>query len=138
MSECNCLAYFNPQAPIFKPPSKAQYHSRHDATSGECLKDYYEDILLVIVYHFPLYDTIPLLKAFYKDAFKDILICGPESFYHHYVMVVDVGPGLYGYECAGEAIRRYSDLAIFHKESHLYLCNNYVTNTFWQYEPFSH
>ena len=100
------VGYFNPLAPVFKPPSTRQYHSRHDTKSGECLKNYYEDILLVIVYHFPFYDSIPLLKSFYEDVFKDILICGKVSDLHHYVMVVDVGPGFYGYECAAEAIRR--------------------------------
>ena len=93
-------------APVFQPPSAAQYHSRYDTKSGECLKNYFEDILLVIVYHFPFYDSIPLLKSFYKGVFKDILICGKESNAHHYVMVVDLGPGYYGYECAAEAIRR--------------------------------
>ena len=101
------LGYLHPTAPVLKPPSSAKYHNPDDTKSGECLKNYFEDILLIIVYHFPFYDSIPLLKSFYKDVFKDILICGPESSYQHFVMVVDVGPGLYGYECAGDAIRRY-------------------------------
>lgn len=91
---------------MFTPPEKINYHDPGDTKSGECLKKYYEDVLLIIVYHFPFYDSIPLLKSFYDDAFENILICGPESYFYSYVMVVEVGPGLYGYECAGEAIRR--------------------------------
>jgi hypothetical protein len=87
--------------------SQVKYHHPNDTKSGECLRNYFEDILLIIVYHFPFYESIPLLKSFYKDAFKNILICGPKSYFHHYVMVVDIAAGYYGYECAGEAIRRY-------------------------------
>lgn len=82
-------------------------HNPEDSKFGECLNKYFEDILLVIVYHFPFYDSIPLLTSFYKDAFGDILICGPESYWRSFVMKVYIGPGLYGYECLAEAIRRY-------------------------------
>jgi hypothetical protein len=88
------------------------YHNPDDTKSGDCLKNYFEDVLLIIVFHYPFYDSIPLLKSFYNDVFKDILICGPEAYFHHFVMVVDVGPGLYGYECAGAAIRKYVNVGM--------------------------
>lgn len=78
---------------------------------------------MVIVYHFPFYDSIPLLKSFYKDAFGDILICGPETYWKSFVMKVDVGPGLYGYECLGEAIRRYPGY-----RGYLYINDDMVVN----------
>jgi hypothetical protein len=90
-----------------KPSNKVKYHNPNETKSGECLKNYFEDILLIIVYHFPFYESIPLLESFYQDAFKNIVICGPKAYSHHYVMVVDLGTGYYGYQCAGEAIRRY-------------------------------
>ena len=86
-------------------PSK--YNDPPDTKSGNCLKNYFEDVLLIIVYHFPFYESIPLLKSFYNETFKNIVICGPESYSPYQIMVVDLGPGWYGYECVGEAIRRY-------------------------------
>ena len=86
------------------PTSVIKYHDPPDTKSGKCLKNYFEDILLIIVYHFPFYDSIPLLEIFYNETFRNIVICGPES--QHHIMVVDLGRGWYGYECVGEAIRR--------------------------------
>lgn len=91
---------------MFKPPNESSYHNTDDTKLGRCLSNYFEDILLIIVYHFPFYESIPLLKSFYKDVFTNILICGPKSYDNHYVMVIDVGGGFLAYECAGEAIRR--------------------------------
>ena len=86
-------------------PSK--YNDPSDTKSGNCLKNYFEDVLLIIVYHFPFYESIPLLKSFYNETFKNIVICGPESYSPYQIMVVDLHRGWYGYECVGEAIRRY-------------------------------
>jgi hypothetical protein len=84
----------------------SKYHDASGTNSGRCLKNYFEDILLIIIYHFPFYDSIPLLESFYNETFKNIVICGPESYSQHHIMVVDLGRGYYGYECVGEAIRR--------------------------------
>ena len=96
------------RSPVASDIVHVTYHNPSDTRSGECLKNYFEDILLIIIYHFPFYESIPLLKSFYQDAFKNIVICGPKKYSHHHVMVVDVGGGYYGYECVGEAIRRYT------------------------------
>ena len=93
------------------------YHNPNDTRSGECLKNYFEDILLIIIYHFPFYESIPLLKSFYQDAFKNIVICGSETYSHHHVMVVDIHQGHYGYECVGEAIRRYGGSKVIYKHT---------------------
>lgn len=82
------------------------YHHPNDTKSGQCLKNYFEDILLIIVYHFPFYDSIPLLKSLYQDVFRHILICGPKKSTQYHVMVIDLGGGYFGYQCVGEAIRR--------------------------------
>lgn len=99
------------------------YHDPEHSIAGECLNKYFEDILLVIVYHFPHYESIPLLMSFYKDAFRDIVICGQESYWKSFVMKVDIGPGLYGYECLGEAIRRYPGY-----RGYLYINDDMIVN----------
>jgi hypothetical protein len=38
---------------VFKPSNDVKYHNPDDTKSGKCLKNYVEDILLIIVYHFP-------------------------------------------------------------------------------------
>ncbi|XP_046861748.1 uncharacterized protein LOC124455038 isoform X3 [Xenia sp. Carnegie-2017] len=70
-------------------------------------KHYFDDILVVMIYHYPYYDTIPMLKSYYEDAFKNLIICGSEASPSHEIMVVDIHIGYYGYECIGEAIRRH-------------------------------
>ncbi len=98
----------------FSPSGEARYHNPNDTKSGKCLKNYFEDILLIIVYHyFPVYDSIPLLMSFYNETFGDIVICGPKSDSRYNIMVVDIYRGWYGYECAAEAIRRYSGLKTY-------------------------
>ena len=97
--------YQTPVATAASNPSK--YHDHPETKSGKCLKNYFEDVLLIIVYHFPFYESIPLLESFYNEAFKNFLICGPKSYSLHQIMVVNLSSGWYGYECVGEAIRRY-------------------------------
>ena len=94
-----------PAASVASSPSK--YHDPPETKSGKCLKNYFEDVLLIIVYHFPFYESIPLLESFYNETFKNFVICGPKSNSLYQIMVVDLGRGWYGYECVGEAIRRY-------------------------------
>jgi hypothetical protein len=94
---------------IPKPSSMNNYHDPADTKSGNCLKNYFEDILLIIIYHFPFYDSISLLESFYNEAFTNIVICGPKSNSQQHIMVVDLHRGYYGYECVGEAIRRYEN-----------------------------
>ena len=100
------VGYINLTSAASVASSPSKYHDTPDTKSGKCLKNYFEDVLLIIVYHFPFYESIPLLKSFYHEALKNIVICGPESSSRLQIMVVDVGPGWYGYECVGEAIRR--------------------------------
>ncbi|CAB4017172.1 Hypothetical predicted protein, partial [Paramuricea clavata] len=92
-------------AVVSSPSNDDKYHNPIDTKAGECFKNYFDDILLIIVYHYPFYDTLPLLMSLYKDAFKNIVICGSKDYSEHPIMVVDIGSGHYGYECVGEAIR---------------------------------
>jgi hypothetical protein len=96
-------------AVVSSPSNDVKYHNPIDTKGGECFKNYFDDILLIIIYNYPFYDSLPLLMSLYKDAFKNIVICGSKEYSKHPIMVVNIGPGTgyYGYECVGEAIRRY-------------------------------
>ena len=73
-----------------------------------CLKDAFKDILLVIVYNYPFYDSIPNLVALYKPAFPHLLFCGPpDNTASPDILTVDIIKGYLGYECLGRAIRRH-------------------------------
>lgn len=77
-----------------------------DTKGGRCLKNYFQDVLLIVVYHYPFYDTIPFIKSHYEDAFPHITVCGPQKSEHFDILQVDFGHGgHYSYECLGKAIR---------------------------------
>ena len=72
----------------------------------KCFQNYYKDILLVIVYHFGKYDSIPHLEALYKGAFPNIAVCGPKEDRDYKIdIVIKNHGGLIAYNCLGKAIR---------------------------------
>ena len=76
--------------------------------SSPCLKDAFKDILLVIVYNYPFYDSIPKLRALYKPAFPHLIFCGPpHNTAPRGILTVDIIKGYLGYECLGRAIREH-------------------------------
>ena len=76
--------------------------------SKSCLKDAFKDILLVIVYNYPFYDSIPDLVALYQPAFPHLLFCGPpDNTASPDILTVDIIKGFLGYECLGRAIRQH-------------------------------
>jgi len=78
------------------------------ATSSPCLKNAFKDFLLVTVYNYPLYDSIPHLVALYKPAFPNLLFCGPpDNTERSDILTVDIIRGFLGYECLGQAIRKH-------------------------------
>ena len=76
--------------------------------SRPCLKDAFKDILLVIVFNRPLYDSIPDLVALYKPAFPNLLFCGsPHNAAPPDILTLEIIGGYLGYECLGRAIRQH-------------------------------
>ncbi|XP_078384465.1 uncharacterized protein LOC144666900 isoform X3 [Oculina patagonica] len=87
-----------------RPPSKI--------ASKPCLKDAFKDILLVIFYNYPFYDSIPHLVALYKPAFPNLLFCGPPgATAQPDIPTVDKIKDFLGYECLGRAIREHPGYA---------------------------
>jgi len=61
--------------------------------------------LLVIVFNYPFYESIPHLVALYKPAFPNLLFCGPpHNTTRPDILTVDIIQGFLGYECLGRAI----------------------------------
>lgn len=73
-----------------------------------CFRDYFKDILLVIVYNHPLYDSIDKLRQFYEPVFPKIFFCGPKSINEtrNNLTQLDINRGIFGYKCLAEAIRQ--------------------------------
>lgn len=71
-------------------------------------RDYFENIVLVIVYNHPHYDSIDMLRQFYGPVFPNIFICGPKSNGTHRndITQLNINRGIFGYKCLGEAIRQ--------------------------------
>ena len=73
-----------------------------------CLKDAFKNILLVIVFNYPLYDSIPHLTALYKPGFPNLLFCGPPTnTATQGILTVDIIKGYLGYECLARAIQQH-------------------------------
>ena len=78
------------------------------ATNSSCLKNAFKDFLLVVVYNYPFYDSIPHLIALYKPAFPHLLFCGPsDGTERSDILTVNIIRGYLGYECLGRSIRKY-------------------------------
>ena len=78
------------------------------ATSSSCLKNAFKDFLLVVVYNYPFYDSIPHLVALYKPAFPHLLFCGPpDNTERSDILTVNIIKGFLGYECLGKAIQKH-------------------------------
>ena len=99
--------------------------------SRPCLKDAFKDILLVIVFNYPLYDNIPDLVALYKPAFPNLLFCGPP---HNTappdILTVEMIRGYLGYECLGLAIRQHPGYKGY------FYSNDDVILKFWSFSDF--
>ena len=99
--------------------------------SRPCLKEAFKDILLVIVYNYPLYDSIPDLTALYKPAFPNLLFCGPP---HNTapldILTVEIIHGYLGYECLGRAIRQHPGYKGY------FYSNDDVIFKFWNFPDF--
>ncbi|XP_068715876.1 uncharacterized protein [Montipora capricornis] len=88
-------------------PRNVDVFSKKEDNSS-CLKNAFKEILLVIVYHYPLYDTIPYLRALYGPAFPHLLFCGPPSnTLSAGILTVEMDNGYLAYECLGKAIREH-------------------------------
>ena len=96
-----------------------------------CLKDAFKDILLVIVYNYPLYDSIPDLVALYEPAFPNLLFCGPpDNAASPDILTVKIIRGYLGYECLGRAIRQYPGYTGY------FYSNDDVILKFWSFPDF--
>ena len=75
---------------------------------SSCLRNAFSDIVLVIVYNFPLYSSIPTLSGLYKNAFPTIMFCGAkESKEHNVEWVGHIFRGYFGYACMSRAMEKY-------------------------------
>ena len=99
--------------------------------SRPCLKEAFQDILLVIVYNYPLYDSIPDLVALYKPAFPNLLFCGPpHNTASPDILTVEIIQGYLGYECLGRAIRQHPGYKGY------FYSNDDVILKFWNFSDF--
>ena len=93
-------------------PANSNYQLGKEGV-GPCLKDAFKDILLVVVYNYPFYDSIPHLSALYRPAFPHLLFCGPpHNTTRSGILTVNIYRGILGYECLGRAIREHPGLPV--------------------------
>lgn len=99
--------------------------------TSPCLKDIFKDILLVVVYNYPFYDSIPHLVALYQPAFPHLLFCGPpHNTTRPDILTVDIIKGFLGYECLGRAIRQHPG-----HQGYLYISDDVILK-YWNFPDF--
>ena len=95
-------------------------------SNDTCHLQYFKDIVLIIVYNYPYYDSVPELLKFYQPVFPKVFICGPKgnttvaNITHAFI-----NKGIYGYKCLTEAIRQYPG-----NEGYLYINDDVILN-YW-------
>jgi hypothetical protein len=72
-------------------------------------KQWGDDILLIINYHFPYYDSINLLKKIYSPYFPNIVFYGPQG--HPGIEVCNHYQGWFSYKDIGMAMQKYPGYA---------------------------
>jgi hypothetical protein len=82
----------------------------------------FDDVLLIINYTYPHYDSIPVLKEIYKKYFKNIVFYGSKQ--HPNVLVYDQQPGYLNYMCVADAMQRYPQY-----EGYLFLQDDCILST---------
>ena len=101
-----------PLSPIFNYVlMRKELLAVHNDSKSSCLRDAFSDIVLVIVYHYPLYSSIPTLTALYKNAFPTTMFCGPQRTKNYTVEAVDVNKGYFAYMCMSRAMEKYPGYA---------------------------
>ena len=112
-------------------PNRSRRQLNNTENGSPCLKDAFKDILLVVVYNHPLYDSIPHLVALYKPAFPHLLFCGPpHNTTPPEVLTVDIIQGFLGYKCLGRAIREYPGY-----KGYFYISDDVILK-YWKFPDF--
>ncbi|XP_022794880.1 probable glycosyltransferase STELLO1 [Stylophora pistillata] len=80
-------------------------------SKSSCLRDAFSGIVLVIVYNYAFYSSIPTLTALYKNAFPTIMFCGPQKTWNYTVEALVVKRGFFVYKCMSRAMEKYPGYA---------------------------
>ncbi|XP_068736848.1 uncharacterized protein [Montipora capricornis] len=130
-SSYNCNWYlYAAHHPVNSVPRNENVLSNKEDNSS-CLKDAFKEILLVIVYNYPFYDSIPYLSALYRPAFPHLLFCGPShNTSRPGILTVDIFRGVLGYECLGKAMREHPGY-----RGYFYINDDVILN-YWNFVDF--
>ena len=100
-------------------------------TEGDdlCLKDAFNDLLIVVVYNYPFYYSIPHLSGLYRPSFPHLLFCGPPDNTTG-ILTININRGILGYECLGRAIREHPGY-----RGYFYISDDVILN-YWNFPDF--
>lgn len=71
------------------------------------------NIVLVVIFNFPHYENIPVLRHMYDDVFGKVVFCGPtdsdriEDSIEKPDFKIKLGRGYHGYHCTAVAMETY-------------------------------
>ena len=72
-----------------------------------CLRNAFSDVVLVIVYNYPFYSSIPELTLLYKNAFPTMMFCGPREAKNQAVETLYIHKGYFAYVCMSRAMEKH-------------------------------
>ncbi|GFR78229.1 conserved uncharacterized protein [Elysia marginata] len=103
--------------------------------------NFFHDVLLIIIFHYPFYSNLLYTEAAYRLAFPHIAYCGPDAdlflSYSHRVglnltfIEATVDKGKIGYVCLSKAIETG-----FHVDGYLVIGDDVLLN-FWSFSKFN-
>ena len=78
-------------------------------TTEKCFKNRFQNILLVVVFNFPLYDHIPILYKLYGKVFPNMIFCGTEDSSNFTIIKSNIHKGYFSYACLATAMNNYAN-----------------------------
>ena len=76
-------------------------------SKSTCLRNKFSDVVLVIVFNYHMYSSIPAITALYRNAFPTIMFCGPQRTDNYTVEVFYIHKGYYSYVCMAQAMEKH-------------------------------
>ncbi|XP_066922552.1 uncharacterized protein [Clytia hemisphaerica] len=110
----------------------------------DCLKNRFQEYLLVIHFDEPYYKDITFIRSLYENIFGKVVICGPEPDAHSGRFVPDIEfeseRGKFGYACLGKAIEKFPKYSGYFYSNYDLLINwwnllKFDTSKIWMLKP---
>eukprot|EP00794_Sanderia_malayensis_P011728 gene11729-12949_t len=107
------------------PQNVSAHANATNQRHGNCYRNKLSNVLLVVIYNHPFYDSADLLRQFYASVFPNIYFCGQYENSTFGIHGSWINKGIYGYKCLADAIDKNPEYT-----GYFYLNDDVVLN-YW-------